>query len=382
MISPGRSAGIPGPSETPSGGPEELSKELGVLTRDPLCAEPALTLLGDPITPTPRFFVRNHFPAPKLDLASWRLVIDGAVERPFSLSYEELVRIPRREVVALLECAGNSRSGVNPPTEGVRWSHGAVGTAQWSGVPLASVLERAGPKSGAKEVVFEGADRGWEPTVPEELQYAMSISIEKAMHEDTLLADRMNAAPLSVNHGFPVRAIVPDWYGMASVKWVTRLTVIDHAFQGHFRTQPYVYIHEGDPVEGPKTPVTVQRVKSLITWPGEGEAIPPGRCTVRGVAWSGHGAIARVELSVGPVDPAPSQETWLPTRLTGDPPLHGWTRWEGEIDLTRPGYYVLRVRATDVRGNAQPMLSQWNFRGVATNSVHQVPVIVRDGPPS
>ncbi|MCI4330871.1 MAG: sulfite oxidase [Thermoplasmata archaeon] len=380
MISPPGRAGIPRPPPTPGGAVEEPPNELDVLTRLPLCAEAALTLLGDPITPTPRFFIRNHFPAPRLELASWRLVIDGEVERPVSLSYEDLVRLPRREGIALLECAGNSRSGVNPPTEGVRWSNGAVGAARWAGVPLASVLERAGVKPGAKEVVFEGADRGREPDVPEELQYAMSISIEKARDGDTLLADRMNGAPLSVNHGFPVRAIVPDWYGMASVKWVTKLTVIDHAFQGYFRTRPYVYIHEGDSVGGTKTPVTVQRVKSLITWPGEGQPIRPGRHTIRGVAWSGGGPISRVELSVGRLDPATEPDQWRPTRLTGDPALHSWTPWEYEIELARPGYYVFRVRATDAHGNTQPVLSPWNFRGVGINSVHQLPVVVEGEP--
>ncbi|MCI4326695.1 MAG: sulfite oxidase [Thermoplasmata archaeon] len=371
----GRSPAAEASPEAP--GLSEPSKGLTVVTKEPYCAETPLPELDTWVTPTERFFVRSHFPVPHLDVESWRLIVDGEVDHPLELSFADLMRERTRTVVTTMECAGNSRSSVYPPAQGVRWHHGALGTARWSGVSLWDVISKAEIRPAAIEAVFEGADHGREPGVPEELSYAMSVPIVKAEHPDTLLAFEMNGEPLTASHGFPVRVIVPGWYGMGSVKWVTRISLIDHSFRGFFRTKPYTFIHEGDDPDVLRKPVTSLQVKSVITWPPEGATVAPGRIVVRGAAWSGEAAISRVEVAVGLPDDSGEGGTWRPATLLGPETPHAWVRWEVPIDLERPGYFVLRCRATDERGDTQPLRAEWNFRGVANNSMHAVPLIVR-----
>ncbi|MFI5415297.1 MAG: sulfite oxidase [Candidatus Lutacidiplasmatales archaeon] len=354
--------------------------DLNVVTEEPLCAETSLADLNSWITPTDRFFIRSHFAIPEVDVDTWRLVVDGEVDRPLSLSFDDLRRETVRTVVTTMECAGNSRSSVYPPAQGLRWRHGALGTAQWTGVSLWDVLQKADVRPGAIEAVFEGADRGHEPGVPEELVYAMSVPVVKAEHPDTLLAFAMNGAPLTAAHGFPVRVIVPGWYGMASVKWVTKVSLIDHSFRGYYRTKPYTFIHEGDDPNVLRKPVTSLQVKSVITSPSEGASVPTGPLIVRGAAWSGEAAVLSVEVAVGlPAEDGGTAE-WRLATILGPTAPHAWVRWEIPLEFDRPGYYVLRTRATDERGDTQPMRADWNFRGVANNSIHAVPLIVRREP--
>ncbi|MCI4349944.1 MAG: sulfite oxidase [Thermoplasmata archaeon] len=350
---------------------------MDVVTRTPYCAETPLPALNAWITPISRFFVRNHFATPRIDLESYRLAVEGEVDGPLTISYPELRKLPERNVVATMECAGNSRTRVYPPAEGVPWKHGALGTARWRGVPLGSLLQRVGVRPTATEVVLEGADHGREAGVAGDLSYAMSIPIEKARDPDTILAVEMNGLDLDARHGFPVRAIVPGWYGMASVKWLTRIAVVDRPYQGYFRTRPYVFIHEGDDPESSKKPVTSLQVKSLITWPAEDAVLASGRHIVRGVAWGGTEAIAQVEVTLRPIDGDLRQAGWQPAKLLEPRARFAWARWECSVDFDTPGYHVLRVSATDKDGNTQPLYAPWNFRGVATNSIHAVPVIVR-----
>jgi DMSO/TMAO reductase YedYZ molybdopterin-dependent catalytic subunit len=357
--------------------PAKTETSLTVASESPYCAETPLGDLNSWITPTERFFVRSHFAVPEVDVSTWRLVVDGEVDEPLSISFDELRKETVRTVVTTMECAGNSRSSVYPPAQGVRWRHGALGTAQWTGVSLWDVLKRADIRPSAIEAVFEGADHGREPGVPEELVYAMSVPVVKAEHPDTLLAFAMNGAPLTAAHGYPVRVIVPGWYGMASVKWVTRVSLIDHSFRGYYRTKPYTFIHEGDDPNVLRKPVTSLQVKSVITSPTEGETIRPGRLIVRGAAWSGEAAVAGVDVSVGASADGDGTMQWRPATLLGPTAPHAWVRWEVAIDFERPGYFVLRTRATDERGDTQPLRAEWNFRGVANNSIHAVPLIVR-----
>src|SRR5579863_10124037 len=360
--------------------PRFLPLEVRPPTTDAKCVESSLSTLDAEITPTNRFFIRSHFPVPTIDRDAWSLQVDGEVERPLRLRFADLVDMPHHEVVTVMECAGNSRSTVRPRPEGVLWGHGAVSAARWSGVRLREVLEAVGVRPSALEVVFEGADRGTEPGAPEIISYGMSISLAKALHPDTLLVDQMNGAPLEPSHGFPVRVIVPGWYGMASVKWLTRISLIDHPYQGYFRTRAYSYIPEGSPADAPKVPVTSLKVKSLITWPREGQVIAPGPHWIRGIAWSGDAPILRVDVSTGPI--SGHGEVWRPARLFPAGSRHTWTHWEFPCDLPRAGFYVIRARATDENGNSQPVQAQWNFRGVGNNSVHEIPIEVRpDGPP-
>lgn len=346
-------------------------------TPDALCIETPLSALDTPVTPTGRFFVRNHFAVPQIDPENWRLTIEGDVERPLSLTYAELRAFPHRELTALIECAGNSRSSVRPHPEGVLWRNGAVGTARWSGVPLSALLERARVRPEAIEVLFEGLDHGTEPGVEGELNFAMSVSLPKAQDPDTLIADEMNGEPLTPRHGFPVRAIVPGWYGMASVKWLSRVVVLRHPFRGYFRARAYAFIPEGESAEASHRPVTTVRVKSLITWPKEGLILDPGLHPIHGVAWSGAARITRVEVSVGGLSESLEEETWQAATLTEEASPLTWTHWECPVRIERPGFYVVRVRATDEHGNVQPQTAKWNFRGLANNSVHEVPIEVR-----
>ena len=329
-----------------------------------------------PITPTGHFFVRSHFAVPQVVLEQWRLVVEGAVDHPFTLSAEQLQGLPHEELEVVLECAGNSRASVRPRPEGVLWRNGAVGTARWRGVSLRTLLERAKPHSDALEVLFEGLDHGKEPGVGSELSFAMSVPLPKAMDRDTLIVDEMNGEPLTPRHGFPARAVVPGWYGMASVKWLTRINVLRQPFRGYFQARAYAFIPEGESAEAFHRPATTVRVKSLVTWPKEGQVLPVGTHRIRGVAWSGAGRVSRVDVSVGGLSERLEEETWHSAVLTESGARYTWTHWDFTCDLSRAGFYVIRARATDEKGNHQPFEAKWNFRGLANNSMHQVPIEV------
>ena len=347
------------------------SAELTVLSEEPLVAGAALSSFDSVITPSSGFFVRNHFPIPKSDISSWSLTVTGEVERPLHLRYDDLLRLPSKEIVALQECAGNSRATVQPPIEGLLWDNGAVGTARWAGVPLCAVLEQAGLLDSANEVLLEGADHGKERGAPGELSYAMSLPMDKALHPDTLLAFEMNGESLSPEHGYPARVVVPGWYGMASVKWLASIQVLDHPFEGYHQTGYYVFAKEGADDGSPKERVTSLQVKSLITWPGRGQLLLAGKQELRGVAWSGQGPVSQVDVSTD------NGRIWQPANLEDSESPYAWQRWEFPWEATQPGYFLLRARATDGVGNIQPARAQWNYRGFANNSIHAVPVEVR-----
>jgi len=356
----------------------EAARELNIRSQDPLCASASLSDLDDELTPTRHFFIRNHFAIPRLDPSSWALSVWGEVERPFMLRYEDLKGLPSKEVVCLLECAGNSRSTMQPPAEGVPWDHGAVGTARWRGVPVAAVLEQASLRPNATNVLFEGADFGKERTAPGVLAptegtYAMSLPLEKALHPDTVLAYEMNGESLPAEHGYPVRLLVPGWYGMASVKWLVNIRVLSQPFRGFHENDYYVFVAEGESDTPIGQRVTTIRVKSLITWPGRGGLIPTGTHRIRGVAWSGQGAISQVEVSTD------NGRRWHQAALQEPQSPYAWQRWEYQWEVRKPGFYLIRARATDAKGNTQPLQAQWNFRGYAVNSIHTVPVTVRPG---
>ncbi len=359
--------------------PRFLPLEVRAPTPEARCVEASLPSLVEEITPTSKFFIRSHFAVPSLTREDWRLTIEGEVDRPTVLTYEDVRALPHRELVVTMECAGNSRSTVRPRPEGVLWGHGAVSTGRWRGVPLRLALDRAGIRPSALEVVLQGADQGKEPGVRGNIRYEMSVDLAKALHPDTLLVDEMNGQPLPPSHGFPVRVIVPGYYGMASVKWLTRIEVIDHPFDGHFRTRAYAYIREGQRSDEPKVPATAARVKSLINWPREGQVLATGPHVIRGVAWSGDSPVVRVDVSVFPASSA--GEVWHCARLGSNSSRYSWTHWELLCDIPDPGFYVIRSRATDERGFSQPVQAEWNYRGLGNNSIHCVPIEVQAGGP-
>jgi DMSO/TMAO reductase YedYZ molybdopterin-dependent catalytic subunit len=326
-------------------------------------------------TPTEWFFVRCHFPPPAVDAKTWRLKVEGAVERPFDIGYEELRRLPGTTKTVTLECAGNSRVFLVPKPAGVSWQLGAVGNADWTGVPLAALLERAGVKSGAVEVVLEGADSGTvndEPKSPGPISFARSIPVKLAQEGDVLLAHRMNGAPLTRAHGFPLRAVVPGWYGMASVKWLTRVVVTDRPFQGYWQTLTYSYFERvgGQPV---MTPVTEIQVKSAVARPGQDEVVAAGRpYRVAGAAWAGTAAVTKVEVSTD------GGKTWAEARLEGEARPYAWRLWEYEWRVpATPGRAVLMARATDSKGRTQPMRRDPDLRSYMISHVLPVEVDIR-----
>ncbi len=332
--------------------------------------------LSGVITPNESFFVRSHFPTPEANLRKWRLSIDGdSVERPCEINYEELEELPTAQATVTLECAGNGRAFIPSKQDGVQWGSGAVGTSEWSGVWLRDVVARSGLKSNAREVVFVGADRGQlddAPKTPGTIQFSHSIPIEKA-RADVLLALKMNGEVLPLAHGFPLRAIVPGWYGMASVKWITRIAVISHPFHGYFQTVDYSYWAEANGLPPQMRPITEMEVKAQIARPALHEVVPANSTyRVHGAAWSGEVAIRKVEVSVD------GGVTWANARLAAKAVPHIWTLWEWQWRTPRgPGECVLQARATDERGRTQPLEQVPQRGGYLVNFITSVPVKIR-----
>jgi DMSO/TMAO reductase YedYZ molybdopterin-dependent catalytic subunit len=355
--------------------PNEASlraQEAGLIFQraDPLnCETPLGALIGGSVMPTAHFYVRNHFQIPKLDPLTWRLDVGGLVDRPLSLSLRDLHNMPSLTLTVAMECAGNGRSLLAPPTEGEQWGLGAVGVAEWTGVPLVEVLDQAGVKTTAGEVLFRGADGGTVAARSGVTRFERSLNLDVARDPDVLLAYAMNGEALPVEHGHPLRLVVPGWYGVTSVKWLTEIEAIGSAFTGYFQFDRYFYEWErnGQVV---KEPVTLQRVRSLIVEPAPDGEVEQGVLAVRGLAWSGAGPIARVDVSVG-------NGIWEAARLAGDQHGYGWQRWELITRISGAGSATLKARATDLAGHTQPERPEWNRLGYGSNAIQEVSIRVR-----
>jgi DMSO/TMAO reductase YedYZ molybdopterin-dependent catalytic subunit len=252
----------------------------GLITRErePENLEFPFSSLDSYLTPNERFYVRNHFPAPRIDPAAYRLRIEGAVERPLELGLDELRKLSQSKVTATLECAGNTRAFLVPKVSGVQWELGAVSNAEWTGVPLAALLDRARVKTGAVDVVLEGSDRGEPKNDPKpsgSIPYVRGIPLAKARRPEVLIALAMNGVDLPASHGFPARAIVAGYYGMSSVKWLTRIHVVTEPYRGYWQTIDYAYWDRssGTPV---RRPLMEMSVKSLIARPAAQESVKAG----------------------------------------------------------------------------------------------------------
>jgi DMSO/TMAO reductase YedYZ molybdopterin-dependent catalytic subunit len=343
-----------------------IEEGLVVHRAHPLNCETSIpALIGGVVMPSAHFYVRNHFQTPTLDASTWRLEVGGLVERPLVLGLRDLTVMRSETLIATLECAGNGRYMLEPPVEGEKWRLGAVSTAEWTGAALVEVLDRAGIKPEARELVFRGADSG---TVDGRgtIAFERSLSSDTVRQSEAVLAYAMNGEPLPVQHGYPVRLIVPSWYGVASVKWLTAIEAVADPFTGYFQDDKYWYEVDRDG-QTVRDPVTLQRVRALITEPAGDKELPCGALAVRGVAWSGAAQIARVEVSV---DNGP----WQEARLVGDRHRHSWQWWELITVLDRPGLTSLRARATDLVGRTQPDTPQWNRFGYGNNAVQEVTV--------
>ncbi len=317
---------------------------------DPLNLEMPFSTLDSFITPTKSFYVRTHFPIPKIDKQTWRLRVEGEVEKSFEISHDELLKMESRKIPVTLECAGNNRNFLEPKVKGVQWGLGAVGTAEWTGVLLSILLDRAIVRPSAHEVILEGADRGKldDPKSPAgQLKFARSIPLEKA--SSVLLAYKMNDVDLPPEHGFPVRAIIPGWYAMASIKWLQRIIVTDQPFTGYFQTLDYAFWkRRGDMVE--RVPLSEMQTKAEIARPAEGEIVPANsHVRVQGAAWTTNGEIIKVELSTD------GGSTWGDAKLLGEAKPNAWRLWEFNWKTpAAAGKQTLISRATDSRGRTQP----------------------------
>ena len=333
------------------------------------CETSIAALIGGVVMPNMHFYVRNNFQIPKLDPASWQLSVGGLVDLPLRLSLRDLQNMRSQTLIVTLECAGNGRSLLSPATPGEQWRLGAVSTAEWTGVPLVEVLERAGVSAGAREVKFRGADGGTVDKQSEPVHFERSLTLDDALSSGALLAYAMNGEPLPIQHGYPLRLIVPGWYGVAAVKWLTEIEVLAEAFDGYFQTGKYFYEWKrNDQVV--REPVTLQRVRALITEPGPDAEVAPGEVVIRGVAWSGAATIARVEISVG-------GGAWQEARLMGQRNRYSWQWWELITRLNDCGTTTIRARATDLAGRTQPEQPEWNRLGYGSNAIQTISVRVR-----
>jgi DMSO/TMAO reductase YedYZ molybdopterin-dependent catalytic subunit len=343
-----------------------------VRQKDPNNLEMPFDQLDDFITPTELFYVRSHFPTPDLDPIAYRLSIGGAVRREQRLNYAEIRAMPSQTCVATLECAGNSRVFLVPPAPGAQWELGAVGNAEWTGVPLSMLLERAGLADEVCELVLEGADRGVpreEPKPPGPISYARSITRARAMQRDVLIAYQMNGRDLTPDHGYPLRAIVPGHYGMASVKWLTNIIATTRRFQGYWQTSDYGYWDNcgGRPV---RRPLAEMKLKSQIARPRVYEAVAPGRSyTIFGAAWAGDTDVVEIWISLD------GGASWVQADFLDPINRHAWRRWKYEwLTPAQPGRYTLLARAMDANRRTQPDSHNPNFGSYVIN--HPLPIEV------
>lgn len=350
------------------------SKNLIVRQRQPDNREGPQEVFRGHLTPVQQFFVRNHFEIPDLDAESWSISIEGAVDEPGDWDLADLERFDQRTLAATLECAGNSRARLGKRASGVPWEQGAIGTAKWTGVPLDRLLAEVGLGSEVREMVFVGADRGTVETADGgvlQMPYARSLPVDKATSGDVLVATAMNGRPLSDDHGYPARLLVPGWYGMASVKWLVRIVAIPHRFDGYFQTEDYARWELEDhlPVRRPLGPMAV---KSHIGTPIDGQRLLAGQTvTVGGFAWGGEGEIEGVEISVDGGD------NYRDAELLDSPSRYAWRPWRYDWDLpSTPGTATLCSRARTDQGEIQPVEHDWNNGAYAVNAIRSIQVAV------
>ncbi len=330
-----------------------------------------MEMLREEVTPPGLHYVLTHYDVPAVEADSYHLTVTGEVSRPLSLSLAALRTMPHHTVRVTLECAGNGRAALSPRPVSQPWLNGAVGTADWTGVRLRDVLAEVGPTERAVDVVCTGHDHGFERGV--EQDYARGLGLTEAMADDVLLAYEMNGNPLPPQHGFPLRLVVPGWYGMAHVKWLRSIELVDHVFEGF---QNMAYRLRQSPEE-PGTPVTRIEPRALLMPPGSPDfmsrdrVLRPGPVHLRGRAWSGWGPITRVSVS------SDGGETWDDAKL--HPQDHRWAWREFGFDWdAEPGEHYLRVRAYDATGREQPTDPAWT-RGGFTNTADQpIRVVVLD----
>ena len=323
------------------------------------------------LTPPGLHYVLVHFDIPAADADAWRLTVGGRVRRPLTLTVDSLRSLPASTVRVTMECAGNGRALLTPRPVSQPWLVEAVGTAEWTGVPLRTLLAEAGVEPGAVDAVFTGADHGVERGVEQDYQRSLPVAVATGTDPEVLVAYAMNGSPLPPQHGHPLRLVVPGWYGMAHVKWLRDITLTDAPFRGFQQAVAYRLRQQPDEVGE-----AVERIapRALLVPPGfpdfmsRTRVVRPGPVRLEGRAWSGRGPVTAVDITDD------GGRSWRPAEL--EPPTShpwAWRRWEATWTAT-PGNHVLGARATDAEGNTQPLDHPWNRGGFANNVVQQVAV--------
>lgn len=348
-----------------------MKKKMRVMTKNPLNAETSVRHLRTWITDNAVFFKRNQgqIMDEPVKLSDWRLAIGGLVNQPLSLTFEDIIRLPKAQVADTLECSGNSRSLLKDKASGNPWTIGGVGNAIWGGVWLKEVFALAGVKDEARHVSFEGLDK---PRGRAGIKFIRSIPIKKAM-SSTLLAYEMNGQPLPVEHGYPLRALALGWTGANCVKWLNRIVVLDQPYEGFFMDKVYRVFQKG---EDPKSGEVVEdiQVKSIILEPQRDQILSCGIVPIRGAAYAGEAGIDTVEVSVD------NGAAWHRAELIGLEQPYAWRHWELLWEAHTGGDYVIMSRATDSNGRRQPENARWNVLGYGNNGVREHAVSIRIEP--
>jgi sulfite oxidase len=345
------------------------SLKLQPVTSNPLNAETPLSALEETATPVDLFYVRNHFDVPVIDEDQFILHVKGEVAKPVRLTLAQIKGFPEVNLRMVMECAGNGRTSMRPTIKGTPWDLGAISQGVFTGTPLKHILELAGYAKDSNEVKFTGADRG-EVRTGDNVPYARSLPLDVALHTDTLVAWALNDQPLTSEHGFPIRLVVPGWYGMASVKWLEEITVLQQPFKGFFQFEEYVYLsEEGVPDH---TPDTQMRVRSLILNPLDKAVIDLAPVQVSGIAWTGNGPVTKVEVSFD------DGEHWDEAQIESPSSEYGTYHWQYSWRPESTDTYQITARAYDSEGHVQPLKSLWNKGGYGNNKAHQITVDVQD----
>jgi DMSO/TMAO reductase YedYZ molybdopterin-dependent catalytic subunit len=354
----------------------EKSPALILHTERPPNLEMPLEYLRHDLTPNDLMFVRWHLAGlPRsIDLRTFRLTLGGHVQRPVSLSYDDLRSMETVSIVAVNQCSGNSRALFTPRVPGVQWANGALANAKWTGVRLRTLLDRAGLQEGARCVTFRGLDT---PPIEGPPPFVKSLDVDRALDPDVLVAWAMNDQPLPMLNGFPLRLVVPGWYSTYWVKSLTQVTVLDSAFDGYWMAKAYRIPATPGADEAPDhlasetTPISRMDVRSLLVSPAPGASLKVGTpCAMEGIAFDGGSGIARVEVSVD------GGASWQATALDADLGRYSFRRWRLTWTPRQPGPVTIVVRATSASGEQQPPTPQWNRAGYMRNGYERTPVVV------
>jgi DMSO/TMAO reductase YedYZ molybdopterin-dependent catalytic subunit len=316
------------------------------------------------------FFRRNHFAYPLFTSYPYWLPISGLVPTPKIFSLQDIQKLPSKTLKLVLECAGNKRALLEPKTFGEQWEKGAISQGIWKGVPLRTLLELTGVSDDATEVVIEGYDYGERKDLDSIHTFARSLPLKKAFHPDTLIAYEYNHQPIPFKHGFPLRLIVPQWYAMASVKWISQIRLVKEKFEGPFQSIDYVYYPNKENNKD-STPVTTIQVNSTIQKPLDMDTLNTGMHKIKGIAWTGQGHITKIEVSV---DNGNTWEEAMVTTETKQWSGYQWCPWTFDWFASKKGEYTILSKATDSTGRTQPKKPSWNRKGYGYNAIDQIKI--------